>query len=152
MAELPYGAVLFTPEEVTERMSRTIARARHKILPIIVWLEEQGFLEPVPELGTEDKDGVWDEARIDRQLTLNRKVNSQMTDEMIEAVDDYQVQLIATMVRTWEKPDKNVDTILDLPTPKFQALAEACDEVSRKTVVNLEPSPDPKATAADSPA
>lgn len=36
MPELPYGAVLFTAEEVTERMSRRIAKARNKLLPIIL--------------------------------------------------------------------------------------------------------------------
>jgi hypothetical protein len=152
MPELPYGAVLFTAEEVTERMSRRIAKARNKLLPIILELRDKGYVEPIPSEGSIVEGVTWDAAKIEEQSLLNLHINAEMTDEQIDATNDYQSELILTMVRTWEKPTLDLDSVLDLPTAKFQLLAEACDAVLRGTVVNLDVDIDPKATAADSPA
>jgi hypothetical protein len=150
MPELPYGAVLFTAEEVTERMSRRIAKARNKLLPIILQLTDKGYVEPIPKEGSVIDGVTWDAKKIEAQLSLNLHINAEMTDEQIDATNDYQSELILTMVRTWEKPTLDLDSVLDLPTAKFQSLAESCDAVLRGTVLDLEPSIDPKAPPADS--
>ena len=74
MPDLPYGAVLFNADEVTERMSRRISKARSRILPVIVSLVEKGYLDPIPSIGSVDKDGVWDDERIEKQALVNLKV------------------------------------------------------------------------------
>lgn len=150
MAELPYGAVLFTPEEVTERMSRRIAKAKNRLLPIVLELKDKGYLNPIPSEGSEVDGVLWDAKRIEEQLMTNLRVESSMTDEQIDATNDYQSELILNLVRSWEKSTLDLDSVLDLPTAKFQSLAEACDNVLRGTVVDLEPNIDPKAQPADS--
>lgn len=147
MPELPYGAVLYAAEEVTERMSRRIAKARNKMLSGVLDLRDKGYVEPVPAVGTVDSEGVWTQERVEAQAMLNLRIITE-TDE--DAFNDYQSELILTMVRTWEKPQLDLDTVLDLPKAKFEALAKACDDVIRSTVVDFDPDIDPKAPPADS--
>ena len=140
---LPFGVVIYSSDEVTERMSRRIGKARQKMTSIGLDLEEKGYLAPIPE--------EWDEEKREKQARLNLRVESDLSDADLDAFDHYQSELILTMVESWDNGELCLDNLLDLKKADFEELASLCDKALRGTVIDKEPSPDPKAPAADSP-
>jgi hypothetical protein len=140
---LPFGVVIYSADEVTERMSRRISRARQKMMPMALELDDKGYVSPIPD--------DWDEDRRDKQARLNLQIEAGLSDDKLDAMNDYQVELILTMVKSWENGELSADNVLDLKKSEFDELAQMCDESLRSTVIDKEPDIDPKATAADFP-
>lgn len=139
---LPFNAVVYSADEITERMSRRIAKARKNMMPMALELSDKGYLDPIP---TE-----WDDAKRETQARLNLQIEAEMSDDKLDAMNNYQSELILTMLKSWDNGDITLDSVLDLKKADFEALSNACDEALRGSIVELEPTPDPKAPAADS--
>jgi hypothetical protein len=128
--ELPNNAsaILRTRDEITERVSRLIARAYTRATGAIAKLVASGFDEKDPETWAKFAD---------------------LTDSDLDDIDGYQAVLIEAMVKSWSLGDlPTADTALDLPKATFEALAQACSD-AYSDAPNFEPNPDPKAPTAD---
>jgi hypothetical protein len=122
------SAILYSRDEITERIARTISRAYLKAAGSAAKLAASGFDETKPETWT---------------------AFAEMSDEDRDNLDGYQAALIAGMVKSWSIGDlPTFDSALDLPKAIFEALSEACAaEFNGST--DFSPNTDPKALIAD---
>ena len=105
-------------------------------MPAALRLEEHGYLTPVPQVGTKDKDAdgkefTWDEDRRLAQSKLNLTLEIDTPEEDSENVQTYQSELVQVMVKSWSLGDVTEDAILDLPKASFEKLAAECDSAFR---------------------
>ena len=101
------SAILYSRNEISERVNRAITRSFMVAGTIASKLQVNGFDETKPE-------------------TWNKW--SELSDEDQEKITEYQAELIIGMVKSWsrgELPTK--DNVLDLPTQLFQELANLCN-------------------------
>ena len=130
--ELPNGAsaIIATRNEISERTSRKIARAYMVAGATIAHLIELGYDEADPS--------TW-------------SAYSKLTDQEREAVDGYEAALIVGLVKSWSLGDlPNEDSVYDLPSETFRALATACGDAYSKTEeFGPDGVTDPKAPTAD---
>jgi len=127
---LPNGqsAILYSRDEISERIARSISRAYMKAAGTAAKLTASGFDDSKPE--------TW-------------AVFSEISEEDQNNLDGYQAELIVGMVKSWSFGDlPTTDSALDLPKATFEALAAACsDEFNGQ--IDLSPNIDPKALTAD---
>lgn len=132
LIELPnsQSAVIVSKDELTERATRAIARAYMAAAGAASNIAKQGFNELDPS--------TW-------------SVLTSVPEEEQEALDGYQVALIAHMVKSWTLGDlPTTESALDLPKATFDALVTACaDEFNRTTDFGPDGALDPKAATAE---
>jgi len=130
--ELPNSAsaIIATKAEITERTSRSISRSYMVAGATIARLLELGYDETDPR--------TW-------------SAYSKLDETEREAVDGYEAALIVGMVKSWSLgPLPSVDTVYELPSDTFKALAAACaDEYNRTEEFGPDGVTDPKAPTAD---
>jgi hypothetical protein len=105
-------AILYSRNEISERVNRAINKSFMVAGTIASKLQEMGFDEDKPETWSK-----W----------------SELNDDDQEKINDYQAELIIGMVKSWsrgELPTK--ENVLDLPTKLFQELANFCGEEFNK--------------------
>jgi len=130
--ELPNGAsaIIATKSEITERTSRSISRSYMVAGATVARLIELGYDENNPT--------TW-------------SAYSKLDETEREAVDGYEAALIVGMVKSWSLGDlPTVETVYDLPSETFRALATACgDAYSQVEEFGPDGVTDPKAPTAD---
>ena len=130
--ELPNGAsaIIATRNEISERTSRKIARAYMVAGATVARLLELGYVEDDPSTWT---------------------AYSKLDDNEREAIDGYEASLIVGFVKSWSLGDlPNEDSVYDLPSETFRALATACGDAYSKTEeFGPDGVTDPKAPTAD---
>lgn len=126
LVELPNGqsAVIANKDEISERVSRSISRAFMRAASSASSLTSLGFDETDPS--------TW--------ITY-----SQLSEEDLSNLDNYQSELIVGLVRQWTLGDlPTAESVLDLPKPTYEALAVACAREFNNVGVDTEPAIDPK--------
>lgn len=130
--ELPNSAsaIIATRAEISERTSRSISRSYMIAGATIARLLELGYDESDPK--------TW-------------SAYSKLDEAEREAVDGYEAALIVGMVKSWSLGAlPTVDTVYDLPSETFRALATACaDAYSQAEEFGPDGVTDPKAPTAD---
>lgn len=130
--ELPNGAsaIIATRAEISERTSRNISRAYMVAGATVARLLELGYNEEDPT--------TW-------------SAYSKLDDSEREAVDGYEAALIVGMVKSWSLGElPTLDSVYDLPSETFRALATACgDAYSQTQEFGPDGVTDPKAPTAD---
>ena len=130
--ELPNGAsaIITTRAEISERTSRNISRAYMVAGATVARLLELGYNEEDPT--------TW-------------SAYSKLDDSESEAVDGYEAALIVGMVKSWSLGElPTLDSVYDLPSETFRALATACgDAYSQTQEFGPDGVTDPKAPTAD---
>jgi len=122
------SAILYSRDEISERVARSISRAYMKAAGTATKLTNLGFDDKNPETWT---------------------IFSDISDEDQNNLDGYQAELIAGMVKQWSLGDlPTADSALDLPKNVFEQLAEACANEYNQTP-DFSPDIDPKAPIAD---
>ena len=126
--ELPNGqsAIIYSKDEISERIARRISRAYMSAASSASKLSEKGF---------------------DAENPATWGIFQDVSDDERNAIDGYQAELIAGMVRSWtfgELP--TTETALDLARKTFELLAGACgDEFNRTEDFSPDGAIDPKA-------
>ena len=130
--ELPNSAsaIIATRAEISERTSRSISRSYMIAGATIARLLELGYDESDPK--------TW-------------SAYSKLDEAEREAVDGYEAALIVGMVKSWSLGDlPTVDTVYDLPSETFRALATSCGNAYSQTEeFGPDGVTDPKAPTAD---
>jgi len=122
------SAILYSRDEISERVARSISRAYMKAAGTATKLTNLGFDDKNPETWT---------------------IFSDISDEDQNNLDGYQAELIAGMVKQWSLGDlPTADSALDLPKNVFEQLSEACANEYNQTP-DFSPDIDPKAPIAD---
>ena len=164
---LPDGAWadLISRDDITEKVYRQIDRALTKTIFVTAGMIERGYEEPSkwPELpeppNFEDFHGptsqTYAEAKMDYDRRVaereaknlkNLRIATSLSDEEQDIMDDYQMKLILGLTRSWSfDSDVSEESVLALPRPTFEALAEAAQSEMRGTAVETDP--DPNSTA-----
>ena len=129
--ELPNGqsAIIYSKDEISERVARNISRAYMSAAGSAAKLSTNGF--------DADNPATW-------------SVYSEISETDRDAIDGYQAQLIAGMVRSWTLGElPTAETALDLPRKTFEVLAGACgEEFNRVEDFSPDGAIDPKADTA----
>ena len=129
--ELPNGqsAIIYSKDEMSERVARNISRAYMSAAGSAAKLSINGF--------DADNPATW-------------SVFSEISETDRDAIDGYQAQLIAGMVRSWTLGElPTAETALDLPRKTFEVLAGACgEEFNRVEDFSPDGAIDPKADTA----
>ena len=122
------SAILYTRDEISERTSRTIARA---------YMAAAGAASKLAKLGFDETDpSTWG-------------VFADISEEDQANLDGYKAALIVGMVKSWSLGDlPTADSVLELKKPIFDALSSACETAFSGE--DFGPSIDPKAPTADS--
>ena len=131
LVELPNGqsAVIANKDEISERTTRSISRAFMRAASSASSLTALGFDETDPS--------TWG-------------TYSQLSEQDLTNLDDYQTELIVSLVKNWTLGDlPTKESALDLPKATFDTLVLACSSEFNKTNVDTEPAIDPLVHTAD---
>ena len=143
---LPNGtAHIKSRDDITERLYRVIDKAQDGVIVATHHLREQGFDYTFDSLTAEQVAELPEDERLSK-FQKNSLIASGISNEDRAAINDYQVSLILSLTESWTFSSQvSEDSILDLKKSDFEALAKACQDELRGTVVDTSPDPNPSA-------
>ena len=127
------SAIIKSRGELSERAVKAISNSYMTAGATVAKMTQGGFREDDPNTWH-----VWND----------------LSDADVENVNAYQAVLILNMLKSWSLGDlPTAETVLDIPSVIFQALAAACStEWSKRADFSPDGVVDPLAPTADSPA